>query len=281
MPVMTTISDNLTIGYNSFPDSSNSHGIFKPSLKNSYAIIWLKEGKGKYFIDFREYQFRPSKVILISKNQDTSFQFSSKSIYVVITFTQDLVARSSEEIQKLLAFCIREHFEGKQILEISQNDAAYLGNLVDQMDQVICKWEGTLRKNSLFHLLQLFLLYCHQLSIEQSHGGLNEYMELVADFTGLLEKDFRKTQKVNHYAEHLNITYNGLSRYTADYCGKTPKEIIVERVILETKRLLANTKMPVKEIAYNLGFDEPTNMIKYFKKYAGLTPAAFRQSVLH
>jgi len=47
--------------------------------------------------------------------------------------------------------------------------------------------------------------------------------------------------------------------------------------MLEAKRLLAHTNESVKEIGYNLGFDEPTNFIKYFRKHSNSTPIEFRE----
>ena len=57
--------------------------------------------------------------------------------------------------------------------------------------------------------------------------------------------------------------------------GQTAKHFIDERVILEIKRLLAQGRLSVKEIAYAAGFDEPTNMAKFFRKYTGRSPGAF------
>ena len=94
----------------------------------------------------------------------------------------------------------------------------------------------------------------------------------------MIERNFKQTQKVTDYCDQLYLTYNTLARYTQSYCGKSPKEIIAERVTLEAKRLLATSAMPVKEIAYTLGFDEPTNLVKYFKKQTGFTPTAFREN---
>lgn len=53
--------------------------------------------------------------------------------------------------------------------------------------------------------------------------------------------------------------------------------MIDDRVMLEAKRLLAHTQDTIKEIGYTLGYDEPTNFIKYFKKHNGQTPVEFRE----
>jgi AraC family transcriptional regulator, transcriptional activator of pobA len=62
--------------------------------------------------------------------------------------------------------------------------------------------------------------------------------------------------------------------------GKSPKVIISERVLLEIKRLLVHTNQSIKEIGFDLGFNEPTNFIKYFRQQTGQTPSEFRDSHL-
>ncbi|MNL40944.1 DNA-binding transcriptional regulator AraC [compost metagenome] len=52
--------------------------------------------------------------------------------------------------------------------------------------------------------------------------------------------------------------------------------MIDQRVMLEAKRLLVHTHESIKEIGFALGFEEPTNFVKYFRKHSGLTPVAFR-----
>jgi AraC-like DNA-binding protein len=56
----------------------------------------------------------------------------------------------------------------------------------------------------------------------------------------------------------------------------TAKRVIVERIVLEAKRLLARSALTVAAISHQLGFDEPTNFVKYFKRETGTTPAQFR-----
>jgi AraC family transcriptional regulator, transcriptional activator of pobA len=273
----TDPAEELTIHYNSFPDSVQLAGTIKPAFKNSHAIVWLKRGHGKYSVDFRQYTFNPNSIILISKDQNTAFEFSGKNDqYIVITFTHTMVSKSAPEIQQLVSFCIREHFEGKQILTVAPEDEKYLKGLTHQLLTIASHGESKFKSSSMFHFLQLILVYCYKLRTEQHRGTADTYTAVVGNFTTLLEKSFRNTHKVNYYTDNLNLTYNSLARYTTSYCSKTPKEIIVERVILEIKRLLSGTTLPVKEIAFQLGFDEPTNLIKYFRKYTGSTPAGFR-----
>jgi len=92
----------------------------------------------------------------------------------------------------------------------------------------------------------------------------------------LLDKNFINHKKVSFYCQKMHLTSKRLNQSTTKIFGKTPKEIIDDRVLLESKRILAHTNESVKEIAFSLGFEEPTNFIKYFKKHTDKTPVEFR-----
>ncbi|MCC8173154.1 MAG: helix-turn-helix domain-containing protein, partial [Odoribacter sp.] len=77
--------------------------------------------------------------------------------------------------------------------------------------------------------------------------------------------------------KHLGIGEKTLSKEVKLLTGKTPKLYIDERLTLEAKRLLSYSLLTVKEICFELGFDEPTNFGKFFKKQTGITPVAFRK----
>lgn len=70
-----------------------------------------------------------------------------------------------------------------------------------------------------------------------------------------------------------------LSRVCLNLNGLPAKTLINQRLILEAKRLLAHTSMSVQAIGLELGFDESTNFVKFFRRETGTTPLAFRQGV--
>lgn len=75
----------------------------------------------------------------------------------------------------------------------------------------------------------------------------------------------------------MGVSVKALSKLAKERYNLSPKAVIDERRVLEMKRLLKGTTIPSKNIAYDMWFDEPTNMVKYFKKHAGMTPNAFRE----
>lgn len=129
------------------------------------------------------------------------------------------------------------------------------------------------------NLLHNFLLHSERERRKQNFTEIKKGVDLdyVMLFKDLLETGYKSHKQVNYYAKQIIITEKRLNQATTNVLGKTPKEIIDDRVLLEAKRILAHTNESVKEISYHLGFEEPTNFIKYFKKHSSITPIEFRE----
>ena len=130
--------------------------------------------------------------------------------------------------------------------------------------------------------LHLFLLQSEREKRKQGFKEIKPSADLsyLMLFKEVLEKRFKKYRSINRYASELSIPVNRLNKASFQTIGKSPKQLIDERILLEAKRLLAHSTLSIKEIAFELGFDEPTNFIKYFRKHNHITPAEFRQKML-
>ncbi|MBV8760320.1 MAG: AraC family transcriptional regulator [Deltaproteobacteria bacterium] len=107
------------------------------------------------------------------------------------------------------------------------------------------------------------------------HADAPPVPELARFFT-ILERDFARTRAVSHYAKQAGISPRRLGELLGAHTGKSTKQLIDDRVVLELKRLLAHTRLSVKELADRTGFDEPTNLVKFFRQRTGQTPLEFR-----
>jgi AraC-like DNA-binding protein len=99
-------------------------------------------------------------------------------------------------------------------------------------------------------------------------------------FRDLLESNFTKLKSVNDYAKIICISEKRLGIATAKVLGKSPKEIITDRILLEAKRLLVHTNLSIKELGQELGFEDPAYFVRYFKKNTETTPVEFRATYL-
>jgi AraC-like DNA-binding protein len=129
------------------------------------------------------------------------------------------------------------------------------------------------RAELLVHLLSVLVLTLGDHAPEAVRDGPDD---LYARFRELLERDFATAHDVGHYADALNYSSRTLARVTQAAIGRTPKQAIKDRLVLEARRLLAHTELPVSAIAAQLGFADPSNFSAFFTHEARDTPTAFR-----
>jgi AraC-like DNA-binding protein len=97
-------------------------------------------------------------------------------------------------------------------------------------------------------------------------------------FRHAIEQNFQGRQRVSSYAHSLGLSEKTLSRATQAVVGLSAKAYLSKRLALEAKRLLAYTPGPIAIVADQLGFDEATNFVKFFRREVGDTPSGFRKS---
>lgn len=128
---------------------------------------------------------------------------------------------------------------------------------------------------------QLSTLLLRVRAAEALHTSYNDPSDKIRcrfnRFARLVELHFSTRHQVAEYARELVCSENTLSRTTREIAGTSAKAYIVARTILESKRLLVHTTMTITAISEQLGFDEATNFVKFFKREVGCVPAEFRR----
>lgn len=107
---------------------------------------------------------------------------------------------------------------------------------------------------------------------------LSRTQQLYSQFRELLSLNIYKSQKVAFYADKMNITPNHLNKISKAITGKSTSSIIQEWLILESKVLLYQRDLPIAEIAFALGFEDPSYFGRFFKKHTGKTPTDFMEN---
>lgn len=101
---------------------------------------------------------------------------------------------------------------------------------------------------------------------------------LVARYSALLERDFRSGHSVADFARELGVTPTHLTRVCRQSCGRGASELLQDRRLYEARRLLSETKAPVKTIAQSLGFSSAAYFARSFHAKTGKTPSEFRRA---
>lgn len=126
-------------------------------------------------------------------------------------------------------------------------------------------------------LLYDSLLLHDQVVKAQGRDPARESLGLVSRFRQMVARYFQDQCSVEAYAGCLNVSADHLGAEVKKLTGRTPRDFIDERVVLEAKRLLQHTDLGVGEIAFHLQFSEPTHFTRFFKRLTGRTPLDYRR----
>ena len=128
-------------------------------------------------------------------------------------------------------------------------------------------------------MLKRLLILSTRLYREEHHINnlKTSQLDTAREFNFLVERHFKTKHNVADYADLLHKSPKTLANYFARYNQKTPLQIIQDRILLEARRLLHYTDQAVKEIAYELGFEDIQAFSRFFRNKAGLAPSEYRE----
>lgn len=109
------------------------------------------------------------------------------------------------------------------------------------------------------------------------NAPVNRNMEICREFIQLAMENYTQEHSVSFYARKLNITLQHFCYVIKKISGRTALEIITEIIIMDAKAQLKSTDLPVKKIAFALGFDNLSFFNKYFRQHVGMTPQEYRE----
>lgn len=246
---------------------------------NFYTVLWARKASGIHVIDFNRYQLGPEQLYFVSPGQIHQVLATERPEGWAITFSPDFLATNSISESFLVNIHLFNPYGDNPPLVIGPPTGDKLEGFLREMAS-LKRIGHPLRREALGAYLKLFLIECNQacdtpLTFEEDKSAKHH---LLREFKLSVEKDFRKQHKVGPYAQSLSVSPKHLSSLIKTLTGKTSKEYIQERITLEAKRLLLHTELSVKEIAYDLGFEEPLHFSGFFKNCTGISPSKFRSS---
>ena len=271
---------NLAFKLFSFEDN----GFFDHIQRNNYySLIWVQQGNGKIKADFAEYDFEANTLFAFSPYQPFMITSGKPLKGTAIFFHPEF-------------FCIHKHHK-----EVSCNGVLYNNVyqppfvLVDAVSaatfQMLCEQLQTEMQNPalaqyelLISYLKIFLITASRLKTQQQPDAAKEVKGnkepfILQKLKDAIEENFKTKHSPADYAEMLYISPKALAKITKTHFHKTLSSLINERIIIEAKRELYLTDKTVKEIAYELGYEDEYYFSRFFKVNADVSPQLYRDTV--
>lgn len=252
--------------------------ISQPHRANFYHVFWFQKGTATHTVDFTPIPISGNTLLFVNKEQVQQFHLSKKVVGKVLVFTDNFFSKSEYDLMFLKNSILFNDFLDTATIPLSTR-AKLLIPLFENIEQELVRENDEYSYDIMQNMLHNFLMRCERIRKTTGFTEIEKSIELThtVQFKKLLDEWYKEEKSVSGYAIQMNMSTKRLTQSTQKALGKTPKEIITDRVILEAKRLLVHAPITIKEVGYEIGFDEPTNFIKYFKKYTGQTPIEFKK----
>lgn len=242
-----------------------------------YIILFIEKGNGYHTIDFTKYPCSKGTLLTIRKDQIHKFFKSDQLKGSLLLFTNEFLVSYLEKVEAQKTMFLFNEQLGVPKIQLSDSE---FENVQQIIKRITTEYFSVNDSHSLsiirseLHILitQLFRIKSEGVQTYLEKKYLNEFIQ----FQNLVEKNANKQLKVVDYAKLLGISTKTLNTITKNIVNKSAKQFVDEIATKQIKRLLLNTNLSVKEIAYASGFEETTNFYKYFKRLTQSTPEQFR-----
>lgn len=271
---------NLAFKLFSFEDDSYFDHIQR---NNYYSLIWLTNGDGKVKADFSEYDFQENSLFAFSPYQPFMLSGNKKLGGIALQFHPDFFCIHKHQAEVACNGVLFNNIYNPPFIAIDENSVSTFTMLVNQIKAEMQN-PALAQYELLISYLKIFLITASRLKTEQEPKALQAVLKLKEPFIlqnlkDAIEKNFKTKHSASDYAKTLNISASVLAKITKTHFNKTLTDLISERIIIEAKRELYLTNKAVKEIAYELGYQDEYYFSRFFKTNADISPQIYRDTV--
>ncbi|HEY9194669.1 MAG TPA: helix-turn-helix domain-containing protein, partial [Mucilaginibacter sp.] len=271
------VKGNLAFKLFSFNDNS----YFDHLQRNNYfSVIWIKEGSGKLRSDFSEYSFEQNTLLAFTPYQPFMLSAGQPVKGITIQFHPDFFCIHKHHKEVSCSGILFDNIYHPPYVHIDEKSKSTFDMIIEQVKAEMQN-DSLAQYDILVSYLKIFLITASRLKTEQ------QQLDKVPDKTGkepvilhelkeAIEIHYKTMHSAGEYAGLLNISAKALAKITRTYFNKTISNLIAERIIIEAKRELYLTNKPVKEIAWELGYEDEYYFSRFFKNNADVSPQTYR-----
>lgn len=244
--------------------------------QNAYTIYWVQEGKGTYNIDFEQHVFTDNVLFFLSPGQVFTVDSEQIKTAYKLTFQRDFYCIQTHDKEVSCNGVLFNNIYETPFVKPCKKDIVKLKFILESLIE-----EFQQNETAQYDMLQAYLkqfMIC-AVRVKKENSSIKEASEtrLFKDFSLLVEQNFKTLHTVTSYADRLGISPKSITKGFQKLGAVKPSSFIKNRILLEAKRLLIYTDKTVKEIAFELGFNDPAYFTRFFTKAILKSPLQFKK----
>jgi len=257
--------------------SDSECGPRRPHRHDYQELVWTRCGTGQHLIDGEVSLVEPGVITLIGRGQVHVFERARGLHGAIVRFGDELLW-GDPATGANPAWLV-----GSRAVQTVAVPAGEVGRLEAAIDLLAAETRRPPDSRSVElqrHFLSALLLWMERwfeaTRIEQRDAD-DPDLQVYRRFSEVLERDYARHHDAPHYADALGVPQSALSRALVGVTGRTTKELITDRRMLEAARLLRFSEMSIGEIGYHAGYGDQLYFSRAFKRQFGEAPTAYRE----
>lgn len=253
--------------------SGSGYYAYRPQGTDDYLMIYTLAGLGRFRMpDQRQYLCRPHEIILCAPGTYQDYGVEESLSYWDLLWTH---FRPRTDWLDLLGWPVLE--SGLMKLEVPEGPSRH--QIVQQFYRVheLALSIGDLRDRLAMNALEGLLLMCEQINPDRANHRSDHRIRQVMD-----EITRRLSQRITleSLADLAGLSPSRFGHLFQEIVGISPMDFVERQRIERSKQLLAVTSLSIKEISRHVGYDNPFYFSLRFKKRVGVSPKAYRDSLI-
>jgi len=153
--------------------------------------------------------------------------------------------------------------------------------LVARFDELrrIALDQGPFSHDRAISVLRALLLHAAEFKLRNTNQETTDTQirlsRVVLEFQNLVEQTYTERKEASFYSDSLGITLATLNRKVKDELGQSVMQIVSERLAIAARVALRSGERSIKEVAFELGFEDPLYFSRFFRKQFGCAPSQY------
>jgi AraC-like DNA-binding protein len=261
------LSDN-----NPYPSADLEQKRLQPRRLTSYFIVLIDSGSITYNLDLQDITLTDGHLLFAMPNQVFTPPAKTDDLkYFKVLFDENTLALLPQQFPFLV------NPLNSQTIVFDNTASARVKNVFEILNQILEADKNSTDTEITLAYLNLLLAELNSAYFKNKEPVtiLNNNLSKFIEFKLVVETHLTEQPSVNAIAEKLALTTNSLYRIVKEYSGSSPKDFLTNRLMIEAQRKLNYSSLSVKELAYELGFNDPDYFSRLFKKCTGKSVREF------
>lgn len=271
---------NLAFKIFSFEDGTHFDHIQR---LNYYSMILVKNGNATLRADFSDHKIEKNSMLCFAPYQPFMLMDSDNFQGMVINFHSDFFCIHKHHNEVACNGVLFNNIYQLPFVSLTDTEMHYFLSVVDQMKTEMQNPALAQHELLISYLKIIFItasrIKIAQHSVSDMNSNTNTEPFILQNLKEAIEQHYKTKHTASDYAGLLNVSASALAKISKTHFNKTLTDLIAERIVIEAKRELYLTSKAVKQIAYELGFNDEYYFSRFFKNNTAISPQLYRDTV--